>query len=87
MVNNITTGSSFETVFSAATQLSPSDQLRLIDALWDTLPDDAEIPLSEAWAREIERRVAELDQGKAQTVPWTEVREAALDRLRHGETR
>lgn len=87
MANQVSNCSSFETVLSAASQLSHPDQLRLIDALWDTLPDDAEIPLSDAWAREVERRVAELDQGMAKTIPWSEVRDAALARLRHDETR
>lgn len=75
----------FHTVLSAAQQLPERDRLRLIDALWDTVPPESESPFSDEWAREIERRVAELDAGTAKTVPWSEVRDAALARIRHGK--
>jgi len=73
----------FDSVLSAAQQLPERDRLRLIDALWDTVPPESESPFSDEWAREIERRVAELDAGTAKTVPWSQVREEALARIRH----
>jgi hypothetical protein len=33
-----------------------------------------------AWSREIVRRVAELDAGTVQTIPWEEVREELFGR-------
>ena len=68
----------FTSVLSAAPQLPKADRLRLIDALWESVPPDAEAPFSEEWAREIERRVAELDAGTAKTVPWSQIRDEAL---------
>jgi len=50
--------SEFSSMLSAAQRLPGRDRLRLIDALWETVPPDLEAPLSEEWAREIERRVA-----------------------------
>ncbi len=76
--------SDFNTVLSAAQELPDSDRLRLIDALWDSVPRDSEAQFSDEWAREIERRVAELDAGSAQTVPWSQIRDEALERIGHG---
>lgn len=75
----------FSSVLSAAQQLPEQDRLRLIDALWETVPSESEAPFSDEWAREIERRVAELDAGTAKTVPWSQVRDEALARIRHGK--
>ncbi|HUE74135.1 MAG TPA: addiction module protein [Pirellulaceae bacterium] len=74
----------YESVLTAATQLPEGDRLRLIDALWDTVPDDAQVPLSHEWLAEIDRRVDEMERGDGQTFSWPEVRDAALARLRHG---
>ncbi len=78
--------SDFGSVLSAAQQLTEPDRLRLIDALWESVPDDSDAPFSDEWAREIERRVAELDAGTAQTVPWSQIRDEALARIGHGQT-
>ena len=74
----------FNSVLSEAQQLSAEDQLRLIDALWDLVPPDADIPLHEDWAAELERRVAEIEAGGTATVPWTTIRKEALARIGHG---
>lgn len=78
--------SDFSSVLSAAQRLSEKDRLRLIDALWESVPPESEAPFSEEWAREIERRVAELDSGTAKTVPWSQIRDEALARMGHGKT-
>ncbi|HVC97684.1 MAG TPA: addiction module protein [Pirellulales bacterium] len=74
----------FISVLSAAKRLPEQDRLRLIEELWDSVPPEAESPFSDEWAREIQRRTAELDAGTAQTTPWSEVRRDALARLDHG---
>ena len=38
--------------------------------------------VDQAWAKEIERRVAELDSGTVRTVPWETVKAKLLGRLR-----
>ena len=75
----------FSSVLSAAQQLPEQDRLRLIDALWETVPPESEAPFSDEWACEIERRVAQLDAGTAKTVPWSQIRDEALARIRHGK--
>ena len=54
----------FNSVLTAAQELPEPDRLRLIDALWETVSPDSEVPFSDDWSREIERRVAELDAGR-----------------------
>jgi len=79
--------SNFSDVLSAAQQLPEHDRLRLIDALWDSVPPDADAPFSDDWQREIQQRVAELKSGAAKTIPWSQIREEALARIGHGQSR
>jgi putative addiction module component (TIGR02574 family) len=77
----------FDSVLSGAQGLSPEDRLRLIDALWDMVPPDANIPLHDEWAPELERRIAAIEAGSATTVSWTQIRSEALARIGHGNIR
>ena len=56
-----------------ALRLRPGEREALAGQLFDSLePDD---PNAEAtWQAEIERRIAELDQGKVKPIPWAEAR-------------
>lgn len=74
----------FNSVLEHARKLSPQDQAKLIDALWDAVPADAEIPLNPDWASELERRVNALKAGAGTTIPWTQIRAEALARIGHG---
>lgn len=73
--------SNYESILADAAQLPVVDRIQLIEALWDTVPEDALPPLSEEWLSEIERRSAEFDSGLVGTVPWEEVKAEALRRL------
>ena len=74
----------FNTVLDNARKLSTDDQLRLIDALWDLVPVDANLFLHADWELELERRVAAIEAGSATTVPWTTIRDEALGRIGQG---
>jgi putative addiction module component (TIGR02574 family) len=76
----------YESVFSAACQLPDGERLRLISALWDTVPEDAEMSLSPEWLAEIDRRLEELDRDPSRTTPWAQVRDEALARLLRGQS-
>jgi putative addiction module component (TIGR02574 family) len=73
--------SDYDTLLANAAQLPVDARIRLIDALWDTLPDDVESPLSDEWLAEIERRSAEYDAGMVHPIPWEQIRTEALRRL------
>jgi putative addiction module component (TIGR02574 family) len=61
-------------------RLSPEERLALIGQLWDSLAD-TEIPLSQAQQAELARRLDSLDQDRAQSVTWEQLR-AELARRR-----
>lgn len=66
-------GLEFETVEkleAAALQLTPADRARLIDKLIATLEPDPEV--EEAWAAEVERRQAEIENGTVSLLPGRE---------------
>ena len=75
----------FDSVLKDATLLSTSERMRLINALWDSVPEDAELPLSAEWEAELERRVTAIEQGTAKTTSWDVVRATALGRIGHGD--
>ncbi len=57
-----------------ALQLPPAEREALAGRLFDSL--EADDPGAEAaWQAEIERRIAELDQGTANPIPWAEARQ------------
>ena len=69
------------TVLEEAARLSSDDRLRLIEAVWDSIPEGESGGLSAEWANEIRRRSARYDAGESATVPWNRVQEEALDGL------
>jgi putative addiction module component (TIGR02574 family) len=71
----------YETLLAEAARLPVADRIHLIEALWDTVPEDSLPPLSDEWLAEIQRRSAEFDAGSVATTPWEDVRADALRRL------
>jgi putative addiction module component (TIGR02574 family) len=71
----------YESLLSDACELPVEQRVRLIEALWDTVPQDAAPPLSEEWLAEIQRRSAEFDAGGVETIPWETVRNESLRRI------
>lgn len=54
-----------------ALRLSPAEREALAGQLYDSL--DIDDPDAEAaWAKEIERRLAEVDSGQVKPIPWAE---------------
>jgi putative addiction module component (TIGR02574 family) len=71
----------FDTLLSDASQLPVDARIQLIDALWETIPEDAAPPLSKEWLEEIRVRSAEFDAGTVQPIPWEHIRAEARRRL------
>jgi putative addiction module component (TIGR02574 family) len=72
----------YDSLLADAAQLPVDARIQLIDALWNTLPDDALPPLSDEWLAEINRRSAEYDAGLVQPIPWEQVRADAGRRIK-----
>ncbi len=64
-----------------ALSLSVEEQEALADSLISNLGGKVEEGVQEAWESEINKRLADLDSGKAKTTSWTEVRQRNLAKL------
>jgi putative addiction module component (TIGR02574 family) len=71
----------FTDVWKEASELSDEDRAALAGLLIESLEGEADPDVEAAWAAEIEKRVAELDAGTVQSIPWEQVRQRLLDRL------
>ncbi len=72
--------SDVQSILADASRLPVVDRIQLIEALWDTVPEDALPPLTDEWLAEIQRRSAEFDSGAVKSVPWEQVRADAMRR-------
>ena len=59
-----------EILEAQALKLTTSERAHLAERLIASLDEDAEI--EEAWAVEVERRIAEIDSGRVEMIPTTE---------------
>lgn len=66
-------------LFDEAMRLEPRERASLIRLLIESLDVETDEGAEDAWRVEIERRMAELDSGAVETIPWEEVR-ARLER-------
>lgn len=73
--------SDYDTLLSDASQLPLDVRIQLIEALWDTVPEDALPPLSDEWLAEINRRSAEYDAGLVKPIPWEQIRSGAREQI------
>lgn len=59
-------------LFEEAIELSDDDRSELAGLLLESLHDDSREDVEDAWRAVVVRRMAELDQGTVQPVPWEE---------------
>jgi putative addiction module component (TIGR02574 family) len=78
-----------EQVRAEAAQLSDDEREILMLELAASLEPSSQQEYDRDWEEEIRRRLRELDEGRAETIPWEEVRErllARLDELKQGQS-
>ena len=68
-------------VFRDAAALSEHDRATLAGLLIESLDGESDTDVEAAWAAEIKHRVAELEAGTVETIPWEDVRHRLLNRL------
>jgi len=68
-------------LFRDASELSERDRATLAGLLIESLEAEPDADVEAAWSDEIKRRVADIDSGNVETIPWEEVRRRLLDRL------
>ena len=71
----------FTDLWKEASELSDEDRAALAGLLIESLEGEPDPDVEAAWAAEIEKRVAELDAGAVQSIPWEQVRQRLLDRM------
>ena len=65
---------SAQELFEEAMRLDPEERATLMRLLVESLDTESEEGVEDAWRLEIERRMAELDSGSVQTIPWEELK-------------
>lgn len=70
-----------EELLQKALELPEEDRDRIADSLWRSVHSKENPSVEEAWADEAERRAAEVDEGNAETRPWSETLEKLQARL------
>ena len=63
-----------DTILDTALALPPDERSWLASELIASLDEGEDIDVEAAWAAEIERRIADVESGKAKTVSWEEAR-------------
>ena len=61
-------------------KLNASDRLQLVGDLWDSI-GEKNLPLTDAQAAELQRRMDELERNPSIGVPWEEVRASLLKKF------
>lgn len=61
-----------QTVFNAALALPEAERIVLVQRLLETLSPEANV-LEEELAEELERRLEEAQEGRADPIPWSEL--------------
>jgi putative addiction module component (TIGR02574 family) len=61
-------------LYDKASELPPQDRAELAGLLLESLDEGRDEGVEEAWATEIERRMADYRAGRVKTVAWQEVR-------------
>jgi putative addiction module component (TIGR02574 family) len=64
-----------------ALALSVEEQETLAESLISNLSGKVDQQVVAAWDEEVKKRIADLNSGKAKTIPWEEVRQRNLAKL------
>ncbi len=70
-----------EAVLTLALGLPEIDRAEVVGALLESLEPPSDVDVEAAWRKEVAARVAALDSGELQTIPWSSVRDRLLARL------
>ena len=62
------------TVFEAALALPENERMQLVERLLETLAPETEGVDEATFVAELRRRSDEIEQGKAELVPWSELK-------------
>jgi putative addiction module component (TIGR02574 family) len=72
-------------LYQAAMALPEDERAELAGRLLDSLAPDTPSQLHPAWREELRRRLAQVDSGEVNPVPWSEVKRSAWEALDQDE--
>jgi putative addiction module component (TIGR02574 family) len=73
-------GKSSQAILEEALKLPSNERAAVAGQLIQSLDPIQETEVEQAWQQEIQRRLTEIGNGEATTIPWEEVK----NRLKHG---
>jgi putative addiction module component (TIGR02574 family) len=65
-------------------KLSVAERIQLAEELWDSIPESADISLTDAQRVELDRRLEDLEEHPDAGEPWEVVRARLYARLKRG---
>jgi putative addiction module component (TIGR02574 family) len=65
-------------LFENALSLDDRERAELVGLLLSSFEGDADDGVEAAWINEVSRRIAELDSGVVQMIPWSKVKSEAF---------
>lgn len=68
-------------VLEEALTLPPEERADVAATLIESLDEQEDEGVEEAWAQEIERRIRDVESGAVKTIPWSEARRRLRERL------
>ena len=71
---NVNVSRAIEDLYEQASRLSVEDRAELAGLLLESIEEEPDEQVEEAWAAEIERRMADYRAGRVKTIPWSELR-------------
>jgi putative addiction module component (TIGR02574 family) len=69
-----TTRPAVDELYERASVLAPEDRAELAGLLLESIEEEPDEGVEDAWAAEIERRIADYRAGRVRTIAWSEVR-------------
>ena len=70
-----------DSILGTVLALPPDERARIAAELIASLDEGEDTGVETAWAAEIERRIAEIESGEAETVSWEEARARIRSKL------
>ena len=74
-------GKSVAEIFTEATELDEKDRAKLAGLLLESIDTEADPDVEAAWAAELDRRSASVDDGSAELIPWEDVKRRTREKL------
>lgn len=68
-------------LYSEAAELDERQRADLAGLLLESLEPDQDPDVENAWKAEIEKRLAQIDAGETELIPWDSVKQAMYDRV------